>query len=430
MMRLTRTLYETRPDASYFDYYERAHLNHILAQHRPEDGMFAYMVPLMSGAHRSFSEPFDSFWCCVGSGMESHAKHADSIYWRNDETLFVNLFIPSTLDWDERKAKFALGTDYPFESRVSLSVEEMASPQKFAVALRAPLWSLAPSLKVNGEPLAVDRNDRGYLVVAREWRAGDVVELDLPLTLRAESTPDDPDTIALLYGPLVLAADLGPIETPFDAPAPALVGEDILIGVAPISPVEATFRTEGIGRPADMTFKPFFGQRDRRTAVYFKRYEPEQWAAAEAAYAEERRRLAELDARSVDSIKLGDETDESAHNLASEISYPVTYRNRSGRDARSGGFFEFDMKAEDAPLALQVTYWGGERERAFDILANDIQIASERLEGRRTGEFFTADYPIPEELVAGRSSLRIRFQPHAGRTAGPSFGVRLYRRMV
>ena len=97
MLKLTRHLYAAEPDAAYFDYYERAHLNHILAQQRRTDGMFAYMVPLMSGTAREWSEPFDSFWCCVGTGMESHAKHGDSIYWSDSQGLLVNLYIPSEL---------------------------------------------------------------------------------------------------------------------------------------------------------------------------------------------------------------------------------------------------------------------------------------------------------------------------------------------
>ena len=98
MMKLTRYLYAQQPRASYFDYYERTHLNHILAQHHPQTGMFAYMVPLMSGSHREFSTPFDDFWCCVGTGMESHAKHGDSIFWTRGNDIIVNLYIPATLN--------------------------------------------------------------------------------------------------------------------------------------------------------------------------------------------------------------------------------------------------------------------------------------------------------------------------------------------
>jgi hypothetical protein len=362
--------------------------------------------------------------------MESHSKHGDSIYWKTGDTLFVNLYIASELNWAERKAKIVQQTDYPFDDRVTLIIEDIAAQQTFDIALRVPAWCEEPAAFVNGEPAQDAQKNAGYLSIRRRWERGDTIELRLPRKLRIESTPDDPDTIALLYGPLVLAADLGAIETPYDAPPPALVGDDILAAFEPLPVAEAEFRTTGAGRPGDMTFRPFFMLRDRRTAVYFKRYTPAQWETAQTAFAEERRRLAELDARSVDSVLLGDEADEAAHRLESEISYPVTYRNRPGRDARTGGYFSFEMKADDEPLTLQATYWGGERERVFDIIVDGEIIASEQLEGKHHGEFFSADYPVPPSLTKGKRSVRVRFAPHEGHSAGPAFGVRLYRKQV
>ena len=127
MLKLTRQLYAAEPQAAYFDYYERAHLNHILAHQRPPDGMFAYMVPLMSGTAREWSEPFDSFWCCVGTGMESHAKHGDSIFWQDArEPCTSTCTFPPTLDWSERGCRVALETGYPFAERVTLRFEAVA----------------------------------------------------------------------------------------------------------------------------------------------------------------------------------------------------------------------------------------------------------------------------------------------------------------
>lgn len=428
MMKLTRLLYESRPVASYFDYYERCHFNHILAQQRPDDGMFAYMVPLMSGSHRSFSTPYDSFWCCVGSGMESHAKHGDSIYWRDDHTLFVNLFAPSTLEWAERGARITLDTAYPYSGHIRLRIDEAGDAAPFAIALRIPSWADGATLRVNGEAVPLARDARGYAAVTRAWGAGDAIELSLPMRLRVEATPDDPDTVALLYGPLVLAADLGPVATPYEGPAPALVADDVLAAVVSDGDQPAAFRTENAGRPDDMRLRPFYALRDRRTAVYFKRYAPAQWREAQTVFAAEAARLAALDARSSDLVRLGDAEDERRCNLASEISYAVVYRGRKGRDARSGGFFEFDMTVGPGAHVLQATYWGGERERTFYISVDGARIASETLEGEHPGAFIDIDYDIPPELTAGKSVVRIRFEPETGRSAGPAFGCRLFRR--
>lgn len=425
MLKLTRHLYAAAPDAAYFDFYERAHLNHILAQHRPDDGMFAYMVPLMSGTAREWSEPFDSFWCCVGTGMESHAKHGESIWWQDGDALVVNLYIPSILDWQERGARVSLDTRYPFGERVTLAIDELQEGPAFEIALRLPAWCDAPAAHVNGKRVPVSRSADGYLRLRREWRRGDTVELDLPMKPRLEPTPDDPSTVAVLSGPLVLAADLGPASTAFEGPEPALVGDDPLGAIAALDPSAGLFRSRGLGRPADLDFAPFFRQYDRRTAVYFRRYSPAGWEAALALREEECRRAGELDARSIDIVRLGVDDDERAHGLASSISYAVSYRFRPGRDARTGGFLEFDAAVRDEPLVLRATYWGGERDRVFHIGVDGTRIATVSLAGEHPGEFIQRDYPIPRELLRGKTRVRVRFDPEPGRTAGPVFGCRI-----
>ena len=424
MLKLTRHLYAAEPRAAWFDYYERAHLNHILAQQRPSDGMFAYMVPLMSGAAREWSEPFDSFWCCVGTGMESHAKHGDSIFWQQGETLFVNLFIPAELHWKERDARLTLETGYPFDGRVQVRIDAIGAPREFEMALRLPAWCAQPAARLNAEAIAVARND-SYLRLRRPWKAGDVVQLDLPMPLRLEATPDDPATIAILQGPLVLAGDLGPASSPFEGPEPALVAINPLAAISPAGADTARFETRGLVKPADLALAPFFSQYDRRTAVYFKRYTPAEWEQALAARAAERERAAALDARSTDIIRLGIEEDERRHGLTHQLSYAVSYRFRPGRDARTGGYFEFDAAIPREAAVLRASYWGGERERLFHIEVDGARIATQRLQGEHPGEFIERDYAIPDRLTSGKDRVRIRFEPEAGHTAGPVFGCRI-----
>jgi hypothetical protein len=240
-----------------------------------------------------------------------------------------------------------------------------------------------------------------------------------------EAMPDDASVVALLQGPLVLAADLGPAAGTFDGPAPAIVGDDPLASLAAVDAAAGRFRTRGTGRPADLEFAPFFSQVDRRTAVYFRRYSPAAWETELAERDAQRRSDAALDARSLDIIRLGVEADERAHGLASEISYAVSYRFRPGRDVRTGGFLEFDAAVRDEPLILRATYWGGERDRVFHVLVDGERIATVRLQGEHPGEFIERDYPIPPDLLRGKSHVRVRFAPEPGHTAGPIFGCRL-----
>lgn len=427
MLKLTRHLFGWAPQAALFDYYERAQINHILAHQDPKTGMFAYMVPLMSGTNREWSKPFDDFWCCVGSGIESHSKHGESIWWQGDDTLIANLYIPSRLTWAERKAVVTMETAYPFGEQVAISIDMLPKPATFAVALRIPVWAEGATVSVNGASQPAPAVG-GYAIIRRKWAQGDKIALVLPMALRLEATKDDASTIALLRGPVVLAADLGPAgDTPYDGVAPALVASDVLQGFQPVDAGRGLYRTVSIARPQQLSFAPFYQQRDRRTAVYFRRFTDDQWQTQQAAYAAEQAALRDLEARSVDNMQLGEMQPERDHKLEAKNSYAVTYRGRHGRDARQDGYFEFVAKVKPGPLILQAAYWGEERKKRFDITIDGTLIGRQVLEGEKPGDFFTVDYPIPEYLTDTKATVVVRFQPTTDRDrCGPVFGVRIF----
>ena len=427
MLKLTGHLFGWNPHGALFDYYERAHLNHVLSAQNPRTAGFTYMTPLMSGTAREYSKPDeDAFWCCVGSGMESHAKHGEAIFWESGDTLFVNLYIPAEARWKARGAEITLDTNYPFEPETRLTFDRLAKPGRFAVALRIPGWAgKEVSVAVNGKPVPVTPI-RGYALIEREWKMGDEVTVAIPLGLRIEATPGDENTVAVLRGPMVLAGDLGTAETPYDAVDPAMVGTDLLATFTPVAADRGLYKTVGLIRPRDLDFVPFYSQYDRRSAVYFKRFTEPEWKDEQAVFFATQQRAKDIAARSVDVMHLGEMQPERDHDLTSEISYPVAYRGRNGRDARSGGFFSFDMKVKPGPLILQASYWGDERARDFDILVDDVKIATQHLEADRPGAFFDVEYPLPQSLTMGKDKVRVKFLPHDRSTAGPVFGVRLF----
>ncbi|WGD51397.1 glycoside hydrolase family 127 protein [Bradyrhizobium sp. CB1650] len=424
MLKLTRQLYSWAPNGAFFDYYERAHLNHVMAAHNPETGGFNYLMPMMSGASRRYSKPGEEvFWCCVGTGMESHAKHGDSIFWEGHDTLFVNLYIPSTAQWQAKGVALTLETDYPFSSEIKL-VFDSVKLDRFALALRIPGWANGcAEIMVNSDPVP-STPVNGYAVIHRCWKKGDVVSLSVPLELRLETAEGSQDVVAAMYGPLVMAADLGP-ETEWSGVEPIMVGEDLLSAFAPMASDRPRFRAQGIVRPADLTFLPFYSQYDRRSAVYFKHFTESGWKQEEAALVAEQARQNDIAARSIDVMHLGKMQSERDHDLTSDISYPLTYRGRQGRDARSGGYFEFTMKVIPSPLLLQASYWGGARLRTFDILVDGVKIATQKLDQNAPGKFFDVDYPLPSKLTRDKESVKVRFAPHHLSSAGPVFGVRL-----
>lgn len=205
MLKLARHLFCRTADESIADYYERALLNQILGQQDPQTGMVHYFQPMLSGSYKVYSTPWNSFWCCVGSGFENHAKYAEAVYYHNDDELFVNLFIPTVLSWKDKGISITQRTDFPKSETTSLTV---SGNGKFTMKLRYPSWSGKAVVKVNGKKVATGKAG-SYITIARNWKDGDKVEATFPMSVHAETAHGDASRVALLYGPVVLAGELG-----------------------------------------------------------------------------------------------------------------------------------------------------------------------------------------------------------------------------
>ena len=208
MLKLTRHLFEWEPSARLMDFYERGLYNQILASQDPDSGMMTYFVPLQAGRFKTYSTPLHSFWCCVGTGMENHAKYGDTIYFRGPDSLYVNLFISSELHWTEKGVTVRQETKFPEEETTMLTFD-CASPVKFALHIRHPAWAGAMTVRVNGRKQKVTGGPGSYITIERAWSNQDKVELRLPMRLHLETLPGDAGHIAFLYGPVVLAGRLG-----------------------------------------------------------------------------------------------------------------------------------------------------------------------------------------------------------------------------
>lgn len=217
MLKLTRHLFCWDADPKYADYYETALYNHILGQQDPESGMVAYFLPLLAGAHKVYSTPENSFWCCVGTGFENHAKYGEAIYYHGKNALYVNLFIPSELTWKEKGLKVRQDTNFPEDGKVCLNIG-VQNPVRLALNLRYPAWANSLEVKVNGRKVRVKQSPASYIVIERIWKNGDRVEINYPMSLQAVETNDNPDVFAVKYGPIVLAGVMG--TEGMHAPAP------------------------------------------------------------------------------------------------------------------------------------------------------------------------------------------------------------------
>ena len=218
MLKLGRHLFCREADSRIADYTERALFNHILAQQDPASGMVCYFLPLLSGAYKVYSTPEQSFWCCVGSGFESHAKYAESIYYRAPGKLYVNLLAPSCIDWADEGIALTQTTDFPVAGTTRLHIDK-ADDHKATIALRKPEWCDRPKVRINGKKVkAVQADADGYINLTKRWKAGDTVEAEFPMELHLEYAHGDSTRAALLYGPIVLAGDMG--TEGMEAPAP------------------------------------------------------------------------------------------------------------------------------------------------------------------------------------------------------------------
>lgn len=209
LLRLTRKLFSWTADPRCADYYERAFWNGIAGTMCPEDGMTMYFVPLASGYWKLYAWPYDSFWCCTGSGTESFSKLADSIYFHDDNGIWVNLYLSSEVDWKQKGVRLSQQTGFPEESTARFTVQTPQSGAQFQLRFRVPHWTRSFRVLLNGKDLPGKPASPGYFVSERRWRTGDVVEVRFPMHVRAEAMPDDPGLQAFFYGPLVLAGDLG-----------------------------------------------------------------------------------------------------------------------------------------------------------------------------------------------------------------------------
>ena len=287
MLKLARHLYTWTADPRYFDYYERALLNHRIGATQAKTGHTQYYLSLTPGAWKTFCTEDQSFWCCTGTGIEEYSKLTDSIYWHDEDGVYVNLFIPSELNWPDKGFGLRQDTRFPEQPRMALTVT-VDKPVHLTVRLRIPSWlASGPTVTLNGRPLEASASPGSYLTLARTWKKGDRVEMELPMRLRIEAMPDDPKLQAVLYGPLVLAGDLGaeglteqlitgpmgprvqalPIEVPTFRAGPSGHPADPASWIKP-GDQPLSFRTTG--QPKDVTLVPLNAIFDRRYSVYWQ----------------------------------------------------------------------------------------------------------------------------------------------------------------
>ena len=431
MLKLTQHLYCWEPSVKLGDYYERALWNHILASVNPDQYGVTYFLPLGMGVRKQFSGATDDFTCCHGSGMENHAKYGGAVFYEGGDTLYIDQFVSSELDWKEKGVRVEL------EAQTSGTVHmkfRVSRPVELEIKVRCPSWVIGRSWidpnKALGITEMITARPGEYLSVKRVFRDGDLLMVQCNGGMRVERMPDDPQRVAVMSGP-VLMVGIWPIDAQ-NGLAPVLVPGDL-------NPLEFFSRiswedddrlaARGLTRPYELEFVPFYMVKGEKYSVFFDLMTEPEWSAKLVAHEAEQERVRELESRTIEFVDVGSQRTVRSNNLKGENSFTGTLNERRWRDARDGGFFEFEIKSDPiGPNQLMLTYWGSDGgNRTFDVIVDGAVIASQRLTADRQGEFFDVVHDLPLELTKGKERLTVRIQAKPGSTAGGVFGVRTVR---
>ncbi len=453
MLKLTENLFRMNPQAKYADYYERTMYNHILSTQHPEHGGYVYFTPARPRHYRVYSAPNEAMWCCVGSGMENHGKYSHFIYTHQNDSLFLNLFVASELNWREKEIKLVQETQFPNEEKTTLKITGGAA--MFKLMVRYPLWVEEGALKilVNGKPFEINARPSSYIAVERNWKKGDEVQILLPMRNTIEKMPNVPNYFAVMHGPILLGAKTGAEDLkgvvaddgrwahiaggerlPVDK-APIIIEnsmEDIAGKIKPVKDKPFTFSTSlNMENKADIELEPFYRIHDSRYMIYWMWLTESQYKNYIDSLAIVEKERTELQKRTIDFVAPGEQQPEADHQMEKIKSSAGNFQDEFWRDARNEGFFSYSMATNsETGLSLIIRYWGAEWGiRKFDIYIDNEKLVTEDNTGRWNQSLFhDVKYDIPDSMVKDKKQIRVKFQALPGNTAGAVYYIRLVRK--
>lgn len=454
MLKLSEGLFRMSPEARYADYYERALFNHILSTQHPEHGGYVYFTPARPAHYRVYSAPNQGMWCCVGTGMENHGKYGEFIYTHAHDSLYVNLFIASELNWREKGVQVTQTTRFPDEESSELRINT-AKPSRFTVLVRVPEWAKPGETEIvcNGRNYAEGALPSSYVAIDRKWKNGDVIRVKTPMEFAIEEMPNVPEFISILYGPIVMGIQTGtehldglvaddhrwahiahgPLVSLFDTAPIIGTREEIqskLAGSRPATGGGLRFTVPGLFQHPDYqhaVLEPFSGIHDSRYQIYWLSATAPEYDRIQAMRREEERQKLILDDRTVDAVNTGEQQPEADHLMKQANTRTGTHREERWRQALPGGYFQYEMKTgERENLSLLLRYWGGQEAATFDILIDGQLLSVEPAAGQPNREgFVNVEYRIPAEMLASKESILVKFVGKAESPAGRIFHVRL-----
>ncbi len=351
MLRLSKALFLDKNDASYLDFYERTLYNHILSSQHPEKGGFVYFTPIRPNHYRVYSQPNTSMWCCVGSGIENHTKYGELIYSHSENDIFVNLFIPSTLNWKEKNIQIEQNSDFPYKNESEL-VLKIAKSQTFSLNIRQPKWAENFEVLLNGKVFQASKAEKNYVSVNRKWKSGDKITVRFKTTTHLENLPDGSNWSAFVHGPIVLAAKTSTTDLVGLFADDSRMGHETKGPLYPMNKVYALVDEKGdfkskikpIGKLKfsldSLTLQPFFEIHDARYQMYFQTFNKTAFENYQAIIKQKEAEQLALEARTIDKVNCGEQQPEVDHSYKGERSNSGYDDEQFWRSTRSYIFYQ------------------------------------------------------------------------------------------
>lgn len=430
MLKLSRELFKITGEAKYMDFYENTFINAILSSQNPNTGMTMYFQPMATGYFKVYSSPFDHFWCCTGTGMESFTKLNDSIYFHGSGSIYVNQYVSSILVSEEYGIELTQTANLPYKDTAEFKIRTLKGrEQSFALHLRLPDWVAgAAEITLGGQPQALTLSGR-FIVLDRLWADGDILSIRLPMKPSYRTLPDAPHVVAFKYGPVVLSAALGKEDLAESATGVAVsVPTRNMLVKDFITPAQQSvsswlenfaenFVQKGGGldfvlRNTDednrLEFTPHYKQHEERYGIYWNLAEADSPELQEhILQGKQRRRIQEA---TIDSLPVGNDQYELEHRIKGENTSVAAWDGYNIRQAENNGWFSYQLKVlPQQDNYLSVTYFSGSNGRTIDIYVQGELLVSDTLMTDKVRSFYTKSYLIPADTVQNSTELEVKF---------------------
>lgn len=431
MLKLTRELFKITGNSKYSAYYENTFINAILSSQNPRTGMTTYFQPMATGYFKVYSSETGHFWCCTGSGMENFSKLGDSIYYKDENSIYVTRFTSSEVRWEEKGLTLTQKTEIPRTDTATFTISTDCNEVSADIVLYVPDWTCSlPTISINGTETDADIVNN-YIRLCGPWKDGDVITYTLPMEIIAHHLPDNANVVAFKYGPIVLSADLGTEDmatgsTGVNVTVPTLFTDISDVLAIPdgsmedwvtnindhLVSVEGTLEFSLKGTDRELTFSPHYMQHTSRYGIYFE------LADADTTVAED-----ESDKYVViDSLPVANDQYEFSHSLDGNLTNTGTHKGLNYRDAAPGGYFSYEFTVEeDVTNYLFVKYFSGDAGRAFCISVDGEVLEDEVIENINPDDFYDWYYEIPAKLTNGKETITVTFEANGSHYAGGIF---------